>query len=337
MFNILLHKAVDVLGLSRKASASTSASSQDRDTDGDEVGEAHQTTVFFDLPVELMEMIFTNFSPRDLSIVRQVCTAFKDLASEDRVWSAAKKNLLELPKPETWNGEPLSEWMWATYVFTMEIRKKLSIDAPAYSNWVEVYEPAWKAADAENKDKIATFVQWDAKREGKVLPKKDITHRTRLYMRMPACIVLFDAFRRDLEVIDYTSWTLALPTILQQANLVGAGDITELPEGYMVAESDMVVCPACAAESGESAKSTDTKPQAVKRADKARPWRWEGSRIPVKGLYDHYVAKHVDLAPPTIPNLFIGCELCPLKSQTYSGPGIIAHMRRVHGVVNPST
>ncbi|KAL1672811.1 hypothetical protein EV122DRAFT_223966 [Schizophyllum commune] len=336
MFNILLHKAVDVLGISRKASASTSASVQDCDTDG-EFGEVHQTAVFFDLPIELMEMVFTNFSPRDLSIVRQVCTAFNDLASEDRVWSAAKVNLLQLPKPDTWNGEPLSEWRWAAHVFTMEIRKKHSVDVPAYGNWVEVYEPAWKAADAENKDKIAKFVQWDAKREGKVLTKKDITHRTRLYMRMPACVVLFDAFRRDLEVIDYTSWTLALPYILQQANLVGAGDITELPEGFMLAESDMVVCPACAAESGDSAKSTTSKPQAVKRADNARPWRWEGSRIRVKGLYDHYVLKHADLAPPTIPSLFIGCELCPLKSQTYSGPGILAHIRCVHGVVNPST
>ena len=46
-------------------------------------------------------------------------------------------------------------------------------------------------------------MRWDANSKEKSLSQKDVVRRTRLYMRMPACITLFEAFRRDLEVIDY--------------------------------------------------------------------------------------------------------------------------------------
>ncbi|KAL1731974.1 hypothetical protein EV714DRAFT_271285 [Schizophyllum commune] len=329
MHSFLIHKAVDIFGLSHLASMSL----QDGRSDGgvEFLGAVNQRDKFSSLPVELLEMIFMNLSPRDLVSVRPVCTGFDALASKPRISNAAKENLLGLPKPATYNGEPLSDWKWRTHVFTM-IPRKPHIVHPGYNIWVGQYETAWKAVEPAIKHNISLFVRWDANANKETLSRKGVVRRTRLYMRMPACITLFEAFRRDLEVIDYASWSLALPTILRQVNQVGAGDISDMPEGFMLAEEDKVVCPACAAGS-EGSGQTAT----YERADQVRPWRRDESRIEVKGLYDHYVARHPDLVPPSVPNLFVGCELCPLKSQTYSGPGILAHKRHVHGVVNPAT
>ncbi|KAI4522225.1 hypothetical protein K525DRAFT_283979 [Schizophyllum commune Loenen D] len=330
MHSFLIHKAVDIFGLSHLASMSL----QDRRSDGrvEFLGAVNQRDKFSSLPVELLEMIFMNLSPRDLVSVRPVCTGFNALASKPRIRNAARENLLGLPKPETYNGELLSDSKFAMIVFTTSPRKP-HIDHPRYNIWVGQYETAWKARETAIKQQIALFARWDANSKEKSLSLKDVVRRTRLYMRMPACITLFEAFRRDLEVIDYASWSLALPTILRQVNQVGAGDISNMPEGFMLAEEDKVVCPACAAESEGSGQSATY----YERADQVRPWRRDESRIEVKGLYDHYVARHPDLVPPSVPNLFVGCELCHLKSQTYSGPGILAHKRHVHGVVNPAT
>ena len=60
----------------------------------------------------------------------------------------------------------------------------------------------------------------------------------------------------------------------------------------MLAEEDKVVCPACAADSEGSGQSATY----YERADQVRPWRRDESRIEVKGLYDHYVARWVPFA-----------------------------------------
>ena len=77
-----------------------------------------------------------NLSPRDLVSVRPVCTGFNALASKPRIRNAAKENLLGLPNPATYNGEPMSDSKFAMIVFTTSVR---TIVVSAYTQLIPTH------------------------------------------------------------------------------------------------------------------------------------------------------------------------------------------------------
>ncbi|KAL1743798.1 hypothetical protein HDZ31DRAFT_40101, partial [Schizophyllum fasciatum] len=289
--------------------------------------------------------VLKNCSPMDLINLRQTCKLFSVFANSPRIRKAAFENLSNPPKPNFPSLKRIpTDFEWAMYVFTGPICKYDRFKRIAFRNqleaWTMVYAELWKTVDSTNKERAVRFIK-DQFREagGGTVSNGDALSLFRLFMRTPTGGRLFDAFRRDLELIDNCSWKTASKFMLREAELIAEGDMSKFPEGFQICESDMVLCPVCMASKAGQFGRMFKRPlaQKTRQLDKIRSWRLDGTRLQVKGIKEHFAVKHPGVPPPPTPGLLVRCNLCPHKTQTYGRQGLISHKRHIHGIVNPST
>ncbi|KAL1725400.1 hypothetical protein EV714DRAFT_277549 [Schizophyllum commune] len=166
------------------------------------------------------------------------------------------------------------------------------------------------------------------------------------YLRSPTCEKLLRVHVRDLEVVNYTTWKAALPTIDHELGLISSCDPNRVPRGFQFFPDDCILCPACHTDS-EAARQ-----YAVSLTSFAERREWfKKNTIQVRSIYVHYRDEHKDLVAhhgidiiPAI-NCYARCAICqhlsmpanehPWSGSIYTFRDLRVHYERCHGVLNP--
>ncbi|KAI5891485.1 uncharacterized protein SCHCODRAFT_02749494 [Schizophyllum commune H4-8] len=285
------------------------------------------------LPLELQVQVLRQCSPKDLLALSQTCSTFQTIL-DDRadIWADARMYLGAPAPPGTLkdHGPVDSERAWAAYLFTGAL--DLLIDAPP--DWALLYTQNWIKADEQNASKIRTFLSEEPFKELEV----KVTFAQ--IMRTPTGRALFDAFRRDVEVIDYASWTLVLPSMLRELGLIASCILSASPRGFRPDELDRVICPDCCPDPTNFRHALNALPARISK----RKW-FALNTVTVGSLTHHYQEKHPGLLLVSpilrIPRLAY-CTIClsaPGVQHCYHVPynsrGLTCHERMCHGPINP--
>ncbi|TRM66765.1 hypothetical protein BD626DRAFT_396162, partial [Schizophyllum amplum] len=186
--------------------------------------------------------LLTRCSPCDLTVLRRVCRLLRVfLDNRQEIWEAARDSVAKLDQPGAPHGRVVDESQWAKYVFTGPVSLLKNGSDFTKSNWTEIYEKRWLQIYKKNLRAIDCFVSWECPDIG----QDERISRVRFFLRLPACIILFETFCRDLKVIDYHSFVVVHDAIMHQTKLVETGDMTQFPPGYLISSSDKIVCPLC--------------------------------------------------------------------------------------------
>ncbi|KAI4294557.1 hypothetical protein K525DRAFT_212385 [Schizophyllum commune Loenen D] len=314
---------------------------------------------------EALNMVMQNCSPHDLVVLRRVCRAFKQhIDGQPALWRSARKAICDAPEPSALPlkgqlvdadeiQEGLTEAEWALHLFTgavssgpvlrasrslihnMPLEIKRGFQAVPM-RWLVEYQREWTRSHSWNLEIIGAFI-----REKEALNTSGRKKRMREFLRTPACIGLLQAFRRDLEDIDYATLARAYPEIVDQAACVKTGDLSMYPPGYRLHARDTTICPTCNPPQTARAYTVDTKlKKVVYLQDNGEPildWK-EPKRFMIGDeIQAHYAAEHPNIAPPFLRVTF-ACTACPTsaRARLYCNASMISHQHRAHGPINPA-
>ncbi|KAI5891519.1 uncharacterized protein SCHCODRAFT_01154535 [Schizophyllum commune H4-8] len=301
------------------------------------------------LDPEVLHMVMQSCSPHDLAVLRRVCRAFKlHIDERPALWRPARKVICDAPAPSALPPlkgfvrqaadadeiqEGLTEAEWALHLFTGALETKRGYQAVPML-WLVDYKREWTKSHNKNMEIIGEFIR-EKERLGVDAKKR----RVREFLRTPVCVGLLQAFRRDLEDIDYATLARAYPEIVDQAARAKSGDLSMLPRGYRLHSRDNIVCPTCHPPV-KRAYTLDAKLKKIVYLEKGEPmvnWKEPKKYMIGDGIQNHYTAKHPNVKPPLLRVTF-ACSACPTtaKPRLYCNQGMIAHHHNAHGPINPA-
>ncbi|KAI5829135.1 hypothetical protein K523DRAFT_275193 [Schizophyllum commune Tattone D] len=292
-------------------------------------------------------MVMHNCSPHDLVVLRRVCRTFKQhIDAQPALWRSARKAICDAPEPSALPlkgqlvdadeiQEGLAEAEWALHLFTGALEIKRGFQAVPM-RWLVEYQREWTQSHSRNLEIIGAFI-----REKETLNTSGRKKRVRELLRTPACIGLLQAFRRDLEDVDYATLARTYPEIVDQAARVKTGDLSMYPPSYRLHARDTIICPTCNPPQTARAYTVDAElKKVVYLQDNGEPiLDWKEPRKFMIGdeIQAHYVAEHPNVAPPFLRVTF-ACTACPTsaRARLYCNASIISHQHNAHGPINPA-
>ncbi|KAL1672820.1 hypothetical protein EV122DRAFT_223956 [Schizophyllum commune] len=297
------------------------------------------------LSLETKFMIFDQCSPHDLCVLRQTCPSIKAMLDSDLDRWVRARTLLGVPSPSPdLVGAPTDspvarERAWVRHVFT----GVLNVRTEAPLAWQLIYSQHWNVANDQNITQIRVLLEEQPFKALKIKVTFDEI------MRTPTCQTLFQAFRRDLKIIDLASWTLVLPSMLRELGLIASCNVAAAPSGFRYNDLDRIICPVCHPRLDGFRQTLNALPSTV-----SRPKWFAQNTVRVGSLINHFLSRHASLLSmgehplgplgmdiiPRIP-IYTYCSTCQRnpekhgRRKVFTSRGLASHERMCHGPANP--
>ncbi|KAL1658684.1 hypothetical protein GGG16DRAFT_106556 [Schizophyllum commune] len=256
------------------------------------------------------------------------------------IWANVRAKTLNMPPPPLDSrGVRRTEQAWIAHVLTGTQQTDTQQDIEL--KWNASYIMKYKHNRGDNLRTVEGHLRSD--NPGRDIGKQQLRRMFQEYVRSPTCDELLRVHERDLKIVNYTTWTAALPVIRHELGLISSCDPYRVPRGFQFYPNDRILCPACHADPEAARQHAISLPFPM-----SREW-FKNNTVQVMSIYRHYRAQHKDLLARhgirAIPKMdcYACCAVCrqlpveqrPQHGLLYTIRGLRDHYQEFHGVANP--